>query len=166
MKYSKVFLSLLIFLAFSISSSFADHGKIRKIERSNKEWKQLLTPEQYHILRENGTEYAYNSILNDEYGAGTYVCAACDLPLFKSETKYDSYTGWPSFWEPIQGHVETRQEGLRQYFGIIWSSMEYHCVRCGSHQGHIFKDGPPEHGGVRYCNNGLALKFMARVDRG
>ena len=125
-----------------------------KLELSDDEWKKRLTPEQYEVLRREGTERPFTSPLNKEYGAGTYVCAGCDLPLFTSETKFDSGTGWPSFWAPIEGRTETKTD-----FKLIWPRTEYHCARCGGHQGHVFDDGP-EPTGQRWCNNGVALRFI------
>lgn len=126
---------------------------IEKLELSEEEWKKRLTPDQYDVLRREGTERPFTSPLNKEYGDGTYVCAGCDLPLFTSKTKFDSGTGWPSFWASIDGHTETRTD-----YKLIWPRTEYHCARCGGHQGHVFDDGP-EPTGKRWCNNGVALKF-------
>ncbi len=127
---------------------------IEKIERSNAEWRKLLSPEQYHVLREEGTERPYTSPLNDEKRAGIYACAGCALPLFSSEMKYDSGTGWPSFYTSFKGALGTKTD-----FKLILPRKEYHCARCGGHHGHIFKDGPAPTG-LRYCNNGVALKFI------
>ena len=127
---------------------------VDRIERSDAEWRKLLSREQYYILRKEGTEPAGSSPLDKEYRKGRYLCAGCDLPLFSSETKYDSGTGWPSFYKPLAGAIETRWD-----FKLIYPRTEYHCARCGGHQGHVFKDGPPPTG-LRYCNNGLALKFV------
>ena len=121
---------------------------------SKEEWKSRLNPESYYILREEGTERAFSSKLNDEKRKGVFHCAGCDLPLFVSDKKYDSGTGWPSFWESIQGSIETKVD-----FKLIVPRTEYHCSRCGGHQGHVFNDGPPP-SGKRYCNNGLALRFV------
>ena len=121
---------------------------------SNEEWKSRLSPESYYILREEGTERAFSSELNNEKRKGVFHCAGCDLPLFLSDKKYDSGTGWPSFWESIKGSVETKLD-----FKLIVPRTEYHCSRCGGHQGHVFNDGPPPTG-KRYCNTGLALRFV------
>lgn len=125
-----------------------------KIERSEEEWRQLLTEEQFQVLRKEGTEPAGSSPLNHEKRPGTYVCAGCEQPLFTSAMKYDSGTGWPSFYDVLPGAVETKLD-----FKLIWPRTEYHCSRCDGHQGHVFKDGPPPTG-LRYCNNGVALKFI------
>lgn len=129
-------------------------GMIEKIHKTDAEWRQLLTPEQYQVLRQEGTEPPFSSQLNKEYRQGSYLCAACDLPLFSSETKFDSGTGWPSFYAPIEGNVETKTD-----FKLILPRTEYHCARCGGHQGHVFNDGP-EPTGQRWCNNGVALRFI------
>ena len=122
--------------------------------RSDAEWQASLSPEQYRVLRKHGTERAGTSPLNAEKRAGTFVCAGCGQPLFSSDTKYESGTGWPSFFQPIPGALETKRD-----FKLIWPRTEYHCARCGGHQGHVFDDGP-EPTGQRYCNNGVALRFV------
>src|SRR5690606_40618078 len=132
----------------------APTGKIEKIMKSDDEWKKELTPDQFHVLRREGTERAFTSPLNDEKRKGTFVCAGCGLELFSSETKFDSGTGWPSFWDCIHGHVETSTD-----YKLVYPRTEYHCARCGGHQGHVFKDGPAPTG-LRYCNNGVALRFV------
>ena len=121
---------------------------------SKDEWKSRLSPESYYILREEGTERAFSSKLNNEKRKGAFHCAGCDLPLFLSDKKYDSGTGWPSFWDSIKGSVETKVD-----FKLIVPRTEYHCSRCKGHQGHVFTDGPLPTG-KRYCNNGLALRFV------
>ncbi|MFT5572403.1 MAG: peptide-methionine (R)-S-oxide reductase [Cryomorphaceae bacterium] len=118
------------------------------------EWKMRLAEEAFYVLRKEGTERPFTSELNDEKRKGEYACAACDLVLFTSDQKFDSGTGWPSFWDKIDPHVETKID-----FKLILPRTEYHCARCGGHQGHVFKDGPKPTG-LRYCNNGVALKFV------
>lgn len=127
---------------------------IEKIVKSEEEWRRILTPAEFEILRKDGTEPAYSSPLDKETRKGTYVCAGCALPLFSSEMKYDSGTGWPSFFTTLPGAVETSLD-----FKLIWPRTEYHCARCDGHQGHVFNDGP-EPTGQRWCNNGLALDFV------
>jgi peptide-methionine (R)-S-oxide reductase len=119
------------------------------------EWKRRLTPAQYAVLRDEGTERPFSSPLNDEKRPGRYHCAGCDLPLFAHTAKFDSGTGWPSFHTPLPGALATRTD-----FKLILPRTEYHCARCGGHQGHVFDDGPRP-SGKRYCNNGVALRFEA-----
>ncbi len=128
--------------------------KIDKLTKSRSEWRELLAPEQYAVLFEEGTERPYSHPLNGEKRAGTFLCAACGLPLFMSDAKFESGTGWPSFAEAIEGHVDTKTD-----FKLILPRKEYHCLRCGGHQGHVFNDGP-QPTGQRWCNNGLALRFV------
>ena len=117
-------------------------------------WRQRLTKPQFYVLREAGTERPHSSQLNKEKRDGTYVCAGCELPLFKSNMKYDSGTGWPSFFTAIEDSVGTSTD-----YKLLYPRTEYHCSRCGGHQGHVFKDGP-QPTGQRWCNNGVALKFI------
>ncbi len=120
------------------------------------EWRSRLTPEQYRVLRKHGTERAGTSPLDKEYRAGTFSCAGCGQKLFSSDTKFNSGTGWPSFWQPLDQAVETKSD--RSLFMV---RTEVHCARCSGHLGHVFEDGP-EPTGLRYCMNGVALKFEPR----
>ena len=125
-----------------------------QLKKSKQEWRKLLTDEQYAVLFEEDTERPFSHPLNNEKRAGTYLCAACFLPLFDAKTKFNSGTGWPSFWDVIPGRI-----GKKTDYKIVVPRTEYHCIRCGGHQGHVFDDGPPPTG-LRYCNNGLALQFV------
>jgi peptide-methionine (R)-S-oxide reductase len=127
---------------------------IPELEKSKKEWRELLDKDAYYVLFEEGTERAFTSPLNNEKRKGTYVCAACFLPLFDSDTKFESGTGWPSFFQPIAGRMGTKKD-----FKLIFPRTEYHCIRCTGHQGHVFNDGPRPTG-QRWCNNGVALQFV------
>jgi len=129
---------------------------IERIVMSNDEWKKKLSPEQYDVLREEGTERPFTSPLNNEHHEGIFVCAGCGLELFPSNYKFDSGTGWPSFYDTIPGHVETKTDHK-----LFMERTEYHCARCGGHQGHVFHDGP-QPTGLRYCNNGVSLKFVSK----
>ena len=124
------------------------------LEKSKAEWKTLLPPASYAVLFQEDTERPFSSPLNNEKHKGTFVCAACYLPIFESAHKFDSGTGWPSFTQPIEGHI-----GKKRDFQLIVPRTEYHCARCGGHQGHVFDDGPPPRG-ERWCNNGVALAFV------
>ena len=128
--------------------------RIEPLLLSDAQWRQRLTPEQYHVLREEGTERPGSSALNQEKRTGTYHCVGCELPLFNSNTKYESGTGWPSFFAVLPGAVQTKRD-----FKSLFVAIEYHCARCGGHHGHVFNDGPKPTG-QRYCNNGVALKFV------
>lgn len=121
---------------------------------SEREWQERLTDMEFRVLRKEATERPFSSPLNENKATGTYVCAGCALPLFKSETKFDSGTGWPSFFDVIEGNVGTKVDRK-----LFVARTEYHCKRCGGHQGHVFKDGPAPTG-LRYCNNGVALDFV------
>lgn len=125
-----------------------------EVTKTDEEWKAALTSDQYHVLRRHGTEPAGSSALDKNYAKGMYACAGCDLPLFSSEAKFDSGTGWPSFFEPLENAV-----GSSTDFKLIYPRTEIHCRRCGGHLGHVFNDGPPPTG-KRYCMNGVALKFI------
>ena len=125
-----------------------------KIEKSDAEWRSELAPEAYQVLRHEGTERAGTSELNHEHRKGTFVCAGCGTPLFTSDMKFESGTGWPSFFQTLPEVFETRRD-----FRLIWPRTEYHCATCGGHHGHVFEDGPGPTG-LRYCNNGVALKFV------
>ena len=124
------------------------------LNKSKEEWRSLLSTEEFQILFEAGTEPRGSSPLLNEKRTGTYICAACRLPLFSSKTKFKSGTGWPSFWAPLEGQINTKKD-----MKLGYARTEYHCARCGGHQGHVFEDGP-EPTGLRYCNNGLALTFV------
>jgi peptide-methionine (R)-S-oxide reductase len=128
--------------------------KITSLEKPKAEWRELLTAAAYAVLFEERTERRFSSALDNEKRPGTYICAACFLPLFSSKAKFDSGTGWPSFYEPLKNRLATKLDR-----SMIRPRVEYHCVRCGGHQGHVFDDGPPPTG-QRWCNNGVALKFV------
>ena len=147
-------LGALLLAQRSLAAKPGEPIKIEKLVLTEAEWRKRLSPSQFDILRKEGTERAGSSPLNGEKRKGVYACAGCELPLFSSETKYESGTGWPSFYAPIPGRLGTKTD-----FKLIYPRTEYHCARCGGHQGHVFDDGPPPTG-KRYCNNGLALKFV------
>jgi peptide-methionine (R)-S-oxide reductase len=143
-----------LWLAVVLPACAKEVAAVPSLTKSKSAWKALLPPDRYGVLFEDDTERAFSSALNDEKRNGTFICAACFLPLFKTSHKFDSGTGWPSFWDVLPGAVGTRQD-----FSLVWPRTEYHCARCGGHQGHVFNDGPPPTG-LRYCNNGLALEFV------
>jgi peptide-methionine (R)-S-oxide reductase len=136
------------------SADQSSGAHVMELHKPKSEWKRLLEPARYAVLFEEATERAFTSTLNDEKRAGTFICAACFLPLFSSAAKFDSGTGWPSFTYPIEGHIATKRD-----FKLIFPRTEYHCARCGGHQGHVFDDGPRPTG-QRWCNNGVALLFV------
>jgi peptide-methionine (R)-S-oxide reductase len=148
------------FVALGATSRFGEAETMTSTETidyrnlSDTEWRKRLTPQQYDILRKHGTERPGSSPLNSEKRKGTFVCAACELPLFGSTTKFESGTGWPSFYQPLPDAVETKQD--RSFF---MTRTEVHCGRCLGHLGHVFDDGPRPTG-LRYCMNGIALKFV------
>ena len=146
--------TLVISKAWRIRNAMADNAPVEKLTLGDDEWKKRLQPEQYDVLRHEGTERAFTSPLNEEKHQGIFACAGCGLELFPSKFKYNSGTGWPSFFDAIPGHVETKTD-----YKIVMPRTEYHCARCGGHQGHVFNDGPAPTG-LRYCNNGVALKFI------
>lgn len=144
-------------IAFSSVRSFAEivmQPAVERLKKPRKAWRDLVSPQAYRVLFEEQTEDAGSSELNYEHREGIYICAACHLPLFESQHKYESGTGWPSFTQPIAGHIGTKRD-----FKLIILRTEYHCARCGGHQGHVFNDGPPPRK-ERWCNNGLALQFV------
>jgi peptide-methionine (R)-S-oxide reductase len=125
------------------------------IQRTEDEWKKALNPQQYQVLRKHGTERAGTSPLNNEKRQGTFVCAGCEQALFDAATKFESGTGWPSFWDPLEGGVNTTEDR-----SLFMTRVEVHCANCGGHLGHVFPDGPRPTG-QRYCMNGVAMKFRA-----
>lgn len=127
---------------------------IEMLVLSEEAWRERLSNDAYYVLRQEGTEPPFSSPLDNEVREGEYRCAGCDLPLFTSAMKYDSGTGWPSFYTHIEGHLLSKLD-----FKMIWPRTEYHCARCEGHQGHVFNDGP-EPTGLRWCNNGVALRFV------
>ena len=131
---------------------------LETITRPDAEWRSELSEDEYAVLRKEATERAHTHPLNHEKRPGLFVCAGCGLPLFSSEMKFDSGTGWPSFFTSIPGHL-----GEKRDFKLFLPRTEYHCVRCGGHQGHVFSDGPAPTG-LRYCNNGTALRFVPKDD--
>ena len=154
------FLTRIPFLAAAISlAATAQDKAVAKLKKTAAEWKKLLPADSYRVLFEEATEPPGSSAFNSEKRAGTFVCAACNLPLFDSAAKYESSTGWPSFFAPLPSAL-----GIKTDYKMILPRTEYHCVRCEGHQGHVFDDGPKPTG-KRYCNNGIALKFVVKGDK-
>lgn len=143
-----------LWLASTLPAFAKGLAAVTPLIKSKSAWKALLPPDRYGVLFEEDTERSGSSPLNHEKRSGTFICAACFLPLFDSARKFDSGTGWPSFWDTLPGAVGTKRD-----YKLVWPRTEYHCARCGGHQGHVFNDGPPPTG-LRYCNNGLALQFV------
>lgn len=139
----------------SLSGKGAAHDGDFPVKKSDDEWRKQLSPEAFHVLRQHGTERAGTSPLNHEKRAGVFQCAGCDQPLFTANTKYESGTGWPSFFDPLPGAIATREDN-----SLFMSRTEVHCANCGGHLGHVFPDGP-QPTGLRYCMNGVSLKFVA-----
>jgi len=127
---------------------------LETLELTEAQWRERLSDKAFYVLRQHGTEEPFSSPLDGEWREGEYRCAGCDLLLFTSSMKYDSGTGWPSYFEHVEGHMLSQLD-----FAMIWPRVEYHCARCGGHQGHVFDDGP-EPTGLRWCNNGAALRFV------
>lgn len=147
-----------LWLAATLPVLAKEVAAVIPLTKSESAWKALLPADRYGVLFEEDTERAGSSPLDHEKRKGTFICAACYLPLFKSTHKFDSGTGWPSFWDTLPGAVATKRD-----YKLVWPRTEYHCARCGGHQGHVFNDGPKPTG-LRYCNNGLALQFIPETE--
>ncbi|MCK5401108.1 MAG: peptide-methionine (R)-S-oxide reductase MsrB [Flavobacteriaceae bacterium] len=150
---------LITLISCNSSAQEQKEAKQYKVSKTEAEWKEQLTDLQYYVLRKSGTERQFSSPLNKNYGKGTYVCAACETPLFESDYKYDSRSGWPSFDREIKGNVDFSVD-----YNIGYSRSEEHCATCGGHLGHVFNDGPKATTGQRHCINGAALKFIPKKD--
>ena len=153
----KIALLLVVILMFSCKSKGQDKDEKESfsVSKTDSQWKAELTDMEYYVLREAGTERAFSSPLNNEYRSGTFHCAACNTPLFKSENKFDSGTGWPSFDQEIKGNVAFSTD-----YDLGYARTEEHCATCGGHLGHVFNDGPKDTTGKRHCINGVALEFV------
>ena len=145
-----------LFVGGALRRDEAQARETFEVSKSPEEWRRILTPQQYAVLREASTERAGSSPLDKQYAKGTYLCAGCALPVYASNTKFDSGTGWPSFYAPIPGAVRTKPDEML----LFLKRTEVHCRRCGGHLGHVFDDGPPPTG-KRYCMNGVAMNFVA-----
>ncbi len=158
---NKIITFLAITVFFSCNSSAqkteSKEPETFKVVKTDAEWREALTPEQYYVLRQAGTERPFSSELNKEYSNGVFHCAACNTPLFKSENKFDSGTGWPSFDQEIEGNVAFSVD-----YNLGYARSEEHCATCGGHLGHVFNDGPKKTTGKRHCINGVALKFVPK----
>ena len=146
--------ALAAFLRPRLAGADPKQAKTFEVTKTDADWRKILSPQQFYVLRGHGTERAFTSPLDKEYSAGTYQCGGCELPLFSSTTKYDSGTGWPSFYAPLDNAIGTTSD--RSLFMV---RTEVHCRRCGGHMGHVFDDGPKPTG-LRYCMNGVAMKFI------
>lgn len=155
--YPKNLITVILIICLSSCKSEAQKKETFKINKSEAEWKSQLTDIQFYVLRKEGTERAFSSPLDKNYSAGTYVCAGCDTPLFKSEHKFNSGSGWPSFDREIKGNVAFSVD-----YKIGIARSEEHCATCGGHLGHVFNDGPRNTTGMRHCINGAALKFIPK----
>ncbi len=157
MKYLSWLPLLLLFVSCNSKAQDSNSKEKFPVTKTNEEWKSQLTDIEYHVLREYGTERAFSSELNKNYKKGIYVCAACGTPLFNSDHKFDSGTGWPSFDREIKGNVSFTTD-----YKIGYARTEEHCANCGGHLGHVFPDGPRNTTGMRHCINGAALNFIPK----